>query len=64
MFSTVLSVKFLVIRGIESVNRDLFPHSFLAEAIKLDETNRKSARTDKDFDSIRNDERFNKLIGV
>ena len=34
----------------------------LAEAIRLDETNRDSAKTDKDFDSIRNDERFKKLI--
>ena len=35
----------------------------LEEAIRLDKTYMESAKTDKDFDSIRNDERFKKLIG-
>ncbi len=35
----------------------------LQEAIKLDKTNLELAKTDKNFDSIRNEERFRKLIG-
>lgn len=34
----------------------------LEQAIKLDKLYIESARTDKDFDSIRNDKRFKKLI--
>ena len=35
----------------------------LKEAIRLNNAYLESARTDKDFDSSRNDERFKKLIG-
>ena len=34
----------------------------LEQAIKLDKSYIESARTDKDFNSIRNDKRFKKLI--
>ena len=36
----------------------------LEEAIKLDSANIESSKTDKDFDSIRDNAKFKKLVGV